>query len=206
MGQCPLDGSHGILPELDLLEAVDGGVQVEVDVAAVTDQDAGAGVLEALASMSASSLKKEGTWKTTPEPVRLMQPGATRPQGSRWKSQDTPLALMDAGPVAASGVCTYLGLRAEDVGQLSLALIASLRSEDNCAHCGRFRRTYTRNARRVRREKGYLKKPRGLPSKTSAAGAHAWHVPATPILGPLVGALVGLLYGCKFLQQVFNCP
>lgn len=69
-----------------------------------------------LASTSASSLKKEGTWKTTPEPMRSMQPGATRPEGSRWKSYDTPLALIEAGVVAASGARTYLGLRAEDVG------------------------------------------------------------------------------------------
>lgn len=65
-----------------------------------------------------------------------MQPGATGPEGSRWKSYDTPLALMEAGVMAASGARTYLGLRAEDVGQLPLALVAPLRSEDDLAHGG----------------------------------------------------------------------
>lgn len=62
-----------------------------------------------LASTSASSSKKEGTWKTTPEPIRLIQPGATRPDGSRWKSYDTPLALMLARVVATGGARTNLG-------------------------------------------------------------------------------------------------
>lgn len=55
----PLCGAHGILPELDLLEAVDSGVQVEVDVTAVTDQDPGAGVLDAL-GLDVSQLLEEG--------------------------------------------------------------------------------------------------------------------------------------------------
>lgn len=42
-------------------------------------------VLRPFSSNSASSLKKLGTWKTTPEPIRLTQLGLTRPDGRRWK-------------------------------------------------------------------------------------------------------------------------
>ena len=55
----PLGGAHGIVPELDLLEAVDGSVQVEVDVTTVADQDARAGVLDAL-GLDVSQLLEEG--------------------------------------------------------------------------------------------------------------------------------------------------
>lgn len=41
-----------------------------------------------LASRAASSLKKAWTLKTTPEPIRLVHWGLTRPDGRRWKLCD----------------------------------------------------------------------------------------------------------------------
>jgi hypothetical protein len=33
-----------------------------------------------------SSLKKLGTWKTVPAPIRLIHEGETKPEGRMWKS------------------------------------------------------------------------------------------------------------------------
>jgi hypothetical protein len=82
----PHYGAHSILAELDLLEAIDGGVQVEVDVTAVADQDARAGVLDAPGLDVSQPLEQGFTWKTTPEPTMLMYLGATRPAGRGYRS------------------------------------------------------------------------------------------------------------------------
>lgn len=55
----PLGSAYSILPELDFLEVVDSGVQVEFDVASIADQDPGAGVLDAL-GLDVGQLLEEG--------------------------------------------------------------------------------------------------------------------------------------------------
>jgi hypothetical protein len=43
-------------------------------------------VVRPLASSEASSLKKLGTWKTVPAPIRFRHEGEIRPEGRMWKS------------------------------------------------------------------------------------------------------------------------
>lgn len=57
---------------------------------------------------SASSLKKLGTWKTTPEPMTLTHRGFTRPEGRRWKLPETcgQHGASRRGLDASHGTCT----------------------------------------------------------------------------------------------------
>lgn len=52
-------------------------------------------------SRVASSEKNVGTWRTTPDPIRLVVDGFTRPEGSMWLRHVSTLRGGKGGPTVA---------------------------------------------------------------------------------------------------------